>query len=253
MFSKWCCFLRKRKVSDASSSSSASASLSSSSGEEYYAFDEEDLMPVISPLRVQRRIPGEYRETPLTTPQGQEINVVALAKLNYSLSTDETCEFLKAQGVETIFGMHIEKNYIESARRHHLNYIALRVRDFSPPGIEIYDQIYNEFIKQAQQGKKIAIHCWGGMGRTGTALVALKLCEMAAITDSFYSNDDSLSCTVRPCDTPCTVNVKIAMDYIRSIRGSEHVIEDPSQVESLVEYERVLKDRALANANACFS
>lgn len=248
MLAKWCCFMRKPKQSDASSDAFSSSSASEvAESYEYLSDDESDrVSPSLS--RVER-IPGEYRETPMITPSGQQTTVVALAKLNYSMSADETCQYLKAHGVETIFGMHIEKSAVEAANRHQIKYIPLRVRDFSPPGIEIYDAVYDEFLKQAQQGRKIAIHCWGGMGRTGTVLVALKLREMA-MHDSFYSNDDSLCCTVRPADSPCTVNVASALAYIRSIRGSEHVIEDPSQVQSLVEYERVLKDRAFEQANA---
>ena len=249
MFSKWCCFMRKSKQSDASSDVFSSPS-ASEVGDFYYSLSDDENDRVSPSFSRVERIPGEYRETPMITPSGQETTVVALAKLNYSMSADETCQYLKAQGVETIFGMHIEKSAIEAANRHQINYIPLRVRDFTPPGIEIYDAVYDEFLKQAQQGKKIAIHCWGGMGRTGTVLVALKLREMA-MHDSFYSKDDSLCCTVRPADSPCTVNVASALAYVRSIPGSEHVIEDPSQVHSLVEYERVIINRAFEQANAC--
>ncbi len=196
--------------------------------------------------------PYGYRETPILLPSGQSVMVAGLAKLDSSLSAEETCRYLKAHDIAMIFGMHVLRAYREASQSHSISYVALDVPDFTAPGVQIYDQIFEALMSQARAGKKIAIHCHGGLGRTGTVLAALKLREMS-MKESFYEQGDELDCVVEP-QSLCTKNVHEAIEFIRSIPGSKHAIEDESQVESLIEYESVLNLRHLnsieSNRNA---
>ena len=188
--------------------------------------------------------PYGYRETPIVLPSGQQVMVAGLAKLDDSLSAQETCQYLKERGIKLIFGMHVRRSYLEAASRHEIGYVALNVPDFTAPGVEIYDQVFEALLSQGRAGKKVAIHCHGGLGRTGTVLAALKLREMS-MNDSFHGTRDDLNYSVEP-KSSCTKNVRDAIEFIRSIPGSEHAIEDESQVESLIDYELVLKQRHLS-------
>ena len=197
-------------------------------------------------------VPYVYRETPILLPSGRSVMVAGLAKLDASLSVEETCKYLKDRGIQVIFGMHVLRAYREASQSHSISYVALDVPDFTAPGVQIYDQIFEALMSQARAGKKIAIHCHGGLGRTGTVLAALKLREMS-MKESFYEQGDELDCVVEPRSL-CTKNVREAIEFIRSIPGSKYAIEDESQVESLIEYESVLNLRHLnsieSNRNA---
>lgn len=201
-----------------------------------------------APDSISNLKPYGYRETPIVLPSGQPIMVAGLARLDASQTADETCRYLKARGIAMVFGMHVRSSYLEVSARYQLGYVGLDVPDFTAPGIDIYDQVFEALLSQEQTGKTIAIHCQGGLGRTGTVLAALKLREMA-ISHSFHVTRDDLNYYVEP-DSSCTKNVYDAIEFIRNIPGSRYAIEDESQVQSLIEYESVLKQRYLVLCNA---
>ena len=186
--------------------------------------------------------PYGYRETPILLPSGQSVMVAGLAKLDSSLSAEETCRYLKAHDIAMIFGMHVLRAYREASQSHSISYVALDVPDFTAPGVQVYDEIFEALMSQARAGKKIAIHCHGGLGRTGTVLAALKLREMS-MQEGFHWVEDALSYYIPAPAASCSENVFKAIEFIRSIPGSEYAIEDESQIASLIEYEAVLKQR----------
>lgn len=188
--------------------------------------------------------PYGYRETPIVLPSGRSVMVAGLAKLDTSITSDAACKYLQNHHIKVIFGMHVVRSYIESSISHNIDYRALNVPDFTAPGADIYDRVFEEVVSQERAGKKIAIHCYGGLGRTGTVLAALKLREMS-MNESFHEARDDLNYYVEPSSS-CTKNVFKAIEFIRSIPGSEYAIEDESQVESLIDYELVLKQRHLS-------
>ncbi len=189
--------------------------------------------------------PYVYRETPILLPSGRSVMVAGLAKLDASLSVEETCKYLKDRGIQVIFGMHIRQSYLDVSASQELVYVPLHVPDFTAPGVQVYDQIFEALMSQARAGKKIAIHCHGGLGRTGTVLAALKLREMS-MQEGFHWVEDDLSYYIPEPAASCSENVFKAIEFIRSIPGSEYAIEDESQIASLIEYEAILKQRHCA-------
>ena len=187
-------------------------------------------------------VPYVYRETPILLPSGRSVMVAGLAKLDASLSVEETCKYLKDRGIQVIFGMHVRQSYLDVSASHELVYVPLHVPDFTAPGVQVYDEIFEALMSQARAGKKIAIHCHGGLGRTGTVLAALKFRELS-MQEGFHWVEDALSYYIPAPAASCSENVFKAIEFIRSIPGSEYAIEDESQIASLIEYEAVLKQR----------
>lgn len=128
-----------------------------------------------------------------------------------------------------------------------------------PP--EIYDEIYNAVEKAQKHGKKIAIHCGAGDGRTGTALASLKLREL--LEEEYVNNPGNLNKKQDKSenihmhhgvidegggDVAVTPLVKQAIEEVRSLSksttevGHHSSVESRNDVESLMLYEEHLRE-----------
>ena len=193
--------------------------------------------------------PAYYRETLFFTPTGKQVLVAGLAKLNYGGQNPyEVMAYLKDHGIYTIFGLEASPEFLVIAKELELNYVDVTIPDFTAPSLSIYDRVYDEILSQEKCGKKVAIHCHGGMGRTGTVLAAIKLREMSMHKAFFEPIGPRVECYP---SKSCTQQVCDAVFAIRSIPGSEHAIEDPVQIESLCNYEIILRNKGWRKDNTC--
>jgi len=167
--------------------------------------------------------PEKYRETPIKLPDDSTVMVAALAKPNYCGQNPlETFAYLAQQNVSIIYGLEAHPSFIDMALQYGLNYIDCSIPDFTAPSIELYDEVYDVMLNQASLGKKIAIHCHGGMGRTGTVLTALKLKEMA-MSESFYEQTKFQ-------------NLQKALNALRKLPGNAYIVEVQEQEQGLCDY-----------------
>ena len=185
--------------------------------------------------------PKHYREATYSL-LGQSVNVIGLADLNYfGQDVKKTLIYLKKQGVSKVFGLQAEPVYSTLARHFGVDYVDATIPDFTAPDIALYDQVYDEIERQATVGKKVAIHCHGGMGRTGTVLAALKIREMMQKNPLFLLPMEETYIVGADLDTNCSKIVYDAVAYVRSLPGSDLAIESIGQLESLCAYERHLR------------
>lgn len=174
--------------------------------------------------------PTHYREIQIELPNQTSSMVAALAKPNYCRQDPRPVfDYLKAQNIGVVFGLEGEPEFLAMASEVGIKYIDVSIPDFTAPNLTLYDEVYEELIKQNRLGKKIAIHCHGGMGRTGTVLAALKLREMA-LSDIFYQ-------------MPPEANAHMAIQLLRKLPGNRHIIETKEQETSLCDYSSLLHQR----------
>lgn len=189
--------------------------------------------------------PTNYRETPFKFGPKDNAVVVALARPDYCGQNPlEVMRYLKNHHVQTIFGLDTCPAFATIAKSLGLQYCDFSIPDFSAPEMSLYDKIFDTIMEQVGAGKRVAIHCRGGIGRTGTVLAAMKLKELAQ-NESFYECDDIKDCTINlPYQfepTNCTKNVRDAILAIRTVPGSEDAVEVEEQIQGLCEYDSFLR------------
>lgn len=189
------------------------------------------------------KIPNGFREIQLLLPNATAVGVVALAKPdNYRQNPQTVFQYLKNNGVQVIFGLEASASLACIAAALELEYFDVTVEDFRAPPLELFDRVYEEVLKQAKNDKKIAIHCFGGFGRTGTVLAALKLREQS-MSALFY--DPAYQHRRVMCDPSCdcSLNVARVVEALRSEPDNRYIIESEVQIQRLCEYERLLITR----------
>jgi hypothetical protein len=118
----------------------------------------------------------------------------------------------------------------------------------------IYDAIYDAVTTAQAAGKKIAIHCGAGDGRTGTALSSLMLREL--LEEAHHSNPIDFDAVQGKTQTihmhhgvngsghgevTVTPFVKRAIEEVRMRSGHHTSVESRNDVESLMLYEQHLR------------
>ena len=184
--------------------------------------------------------PFAYREVEYNF-EGGNFFVAAHARPDYFYEPRQTMAFLKKRRVTTIYGLDVDATLIETAQSLGMTYINANIPDFTAPPVSLFDTVYQTIIEQGQDNK-VAIHCRGGMGRTGTILVALKLKELSA-QEPFYNSDLRRSFIIDR--TEVTENVYKALSMVRAIKGNSHVVEATCQIEALCSYEEMLHEEHL--------
>ncbi len=95
---------------------------------------------------------------------------------------DAALATLAAGGVTVLVNLHEQAHEPASLLRHGLTEVHLPVRDFTPPSPGQLDAGVAAIEEGLAEGKRVAVHCAGGLGRTGT-LLACYLVSRGATPD----------------------------------------------------------------------
>jgi atypical dual specificity phosphatase len=79
---------------------------------------------------------------------------------------------LRAQGIGLLINLHDEPDAPELLARLHAEGLHLPVADFTPPSQVQLQQGVAAIDAALGRGVRVAVHCGGGLGRTGTLLAA---------------------------------------------------------------------------------
>jgi atypical dual specificity phosphatase len=77
---------------------------------------------------------------------------------------------LADQGVRVLVNLHERAHPAEWLEQHGLTSIHIPIRDFSAPGSEQLARAIAAIDTAVAQSQPVAVHCGGGLGRTGTVL-----------------------------------------------------------------------------------
>jgi atypical dual specificity phosphatase len=78
--------------------------------------------------------------------------------------------WLSRQGISVLVNLHERPHNPLSIARHNLTEVHLPVRDFTPPSPEQLERGVDAIAGALAEGKRVAVHCRAGLGRTGTLL-----------------------------------------------------------------------------------
>jgi hypothetical protein len=208
--------------------------------------------------RAEQVVPLNYRTNAFHLFD-QDLNIGGMARPNYNNQNTETTLTHLSQILpdSILIGLYEKYDFSSEAAAAGLNYVFIPVKDYEITPPEIYDNIYAAVKEATSDGHQVTIHCGAGNGRTGAALVALKLREMletAAKEDPSILDEapDPAATNVLLSelliDYPCSALVKVAIESIRQNRStfnnSENgtdSIESPTDIASLLLYETHLR------------
>src|SRR3990167_8513415 len=90
-------------------------------------------------------------------------------------NTNDSMDFLKSNEFNIIISLNPKAEYEQAAKERGIEYHSMYVEDFTTPNIQILEKAFDIVSKATQEGKKVAVHCGEGFGRTGTVLAGIKL------------------------------------------------------------------------------
>lgn len=79
-------------------------------------------------------------------------------------------QVLARQGVTLVINLHERAHPPSRLARHGLEQVHVPIRDFTAPTPEQIDRVLRALDDALAGGRTVAIHCGGGLGRTGTLL-----------------------------------------------------------------------------------
>jgi hypothetical protein len=111
-------------------------------------------------LREKGLLAGEYPGAPDKNKARRKIEAILAAGIRSFIDLTETVDPLKPY--EPIL------QELAASMRLEVSYSRMPIHDMSIPTTELMDEILNRIETEISEGRPVYVHCWGGIGRTGT-------------------------------------------------------------------------------------
>ncbi len=127
---------------------------------------------------------------------------------------DDALAGLATQGISVVINLHERPHPAEGLARFGLTEVHIPVPDFTPPVPEQIDLGIRTIHEALAAGRRVAVHCGAGLGRTGT-LLACYLVSRGREPDAAIAEVRS----VRPGSVETREQVLAVRDYAARLRG----------------------------------
>jgi len=87
-------------------------------------------------------------------------------------SLSEDCLFLQDKKVELLVSLTEEPLDSEVLKQYGITSLHITIRDFHAPSLQQLNQFVAAARETISNGSRVGVHCWAGLGRTGTFLAA---------------------------------------------------------------------------------
>jgi atypical dual specificity phosphatase len=128
--------------------------------------------------------------------------------------SDEAFTVLSAEGVSVLVNLHKHPHQANQLSRHGMTQVHLPVADFMPPTPEQLTEGVAAIAEAVAAGKRVAVHCGAGLGRTGT-LLACYLVHHGADAEAAVERVR----TIRPGSVETAEQHQAVRDYALRLRG----------------------------------
>jgi atypical dual specificity phosphatase len=83
---------------------------------------------------------------------------------------DTALAALQEQGISVLINLHEQAHLNARLQAYGLSSVYIPIKDFSAPSSEQLRRAIAAIDEAVGQGQRVAVHCGGGLGRTGTVL-----------------------------------------------------------------------------------
>jgi len=83
---------------------------------------------------------------------------------------DDDLRFLHYEGLDLLISLTEEATDPEQVVAFEMDAMHLPIEDYTAPEPEQIDEFVAEVARRLEVDDKVGVHCWGGLGRTGTML-----------------------------------------------------------------------------------
>lgn len=139
---------------------------------------------------------------------------------------DEALQELKEQGIGALVSLDESGIPLYMIADHDFHYLHLPIPDFGIPKMKQAREFVEFVRRECEEGRKVAVHCGAGLGRTGTMIAVYIVAKGSSADDAIRIVRET-----RPGSIETTDQEKFVHRFEKELNSGR--IDKPSPIESL--------------------